>query len=361
MQGIQTVRDADVAGKRVLVHVDFDVPIKNGHVVHDYRIRAALPTIQYLREQGAAAIMLLSKLGRPEGRVVEELKMAPVAAHLATLIDMAGIEVRENVRFDPREEANDESYAKELAALGDIFVNEAFADSHRAHASIVGIPKFLPSYAGLRFADEVAHIEMALAPPQNSLALIGGAKFETKRPLLEKLATLYGTVLLGGALANDILKSRGLPVGTSLISDLGVPLSLAENAHVQQPLDVVVVSDEDGSARAANTGDVRVGEKIVDVGDKTVGVWSDAIRNAEFVLWNGPTGIYEQGFTQATDALAAAVSQSTCRALIGGGDTVASLAKYSFDESRVFLSTGGGAMLQLLSDGTLPGIEALRR
>jgi phosphoglycerate kinase len=361
MQGIQTVREAEVQGKRVLVHVDFDVPLKDGAVANDFRIRAALPTIQYLREQKAASIILISKLGRPEGTVVEGLKMAPVAVHLGTLIDMTGIEMRENLRFDPREEANDEGLARELAALGDIFVNEAFADSHRAHASIVGIPKFLPSYAGLRFAEEVAHIETALTPPDNSLALIGGAKFETKRPLLEKLSSLYGTVLLGGALANDILKSRGLPVGTSTISDLGVPMSLAENMHVQQPLDVVVVSDADGSARASNTGDVRVGEKIVDIGDKTVGVWSDAIRKAEFVLWNGPTGIYEQGFTQATDALAAAVAQSSCRALIGGGDTVASLSKFTFDPTRVFVSTGGGAMLQFLADGTLPGIEALKR
>ena len=178
---IPTVREADVAGKRVLVHVDFDVPLKDGAVVNDFRIKAALPTIQYLREHGAAKIILISKLGRPGGQIVEALRMAPIAAYLATLIDMTGIEVRENLRFDPREEANDESYAKELSSLGDIFVNEAFADSHREHTSIVGIPKFIPSFAGMRFAEEMAHMEAALVPPQKSLAIIGGVKFETKQ------------------------------------------------------------------------------------------------------------------------------------------------------------------------------------
>lgn len=355
-----TLRDADVSGKRVLVHVDFDVPLKDGEVADDFRIKAALPTIAWLREHGASQIILISKLGRPNGIVVEDLRMAPVAARLGTLVDMTGIEVRENLRFDPREEANDETYAKELASLGDMFVNEAFADSHRAHASIVGIPKFIPGFAGLRFEQEVAHLEAALTPPEKSLAIIGGAKFETKQPLLAKMATLYGTVLLGGALANDLLKSRGLPIGVSLTSSMGVPLSLAQNPDIQEPIDLLV-QGADGSIRASNTGDVQHDDKIVDIGARTVERWSKAIGDAEFVLWNGPTGIYEEGFVSATDALAAAIGHSNCRALIGGGDTVAALAKVPFDENRVFISTGGGAMLQFLAEGTLPGIEALRR
>lgn len=344
----------------MLVHVDFDVPLKDGAVVNDFRIKAALPTIQWLRDHGASAIILLSKLGRPNGVVVEELRMAPIAAHLASLIDMTGIEVRENLRFDPREEANDEEYAKELASLGDVFVNESFADSHRAHASIVGIPKFIPSFAGLRFEQEVAHMEAALTPPQKSLAIIGGAKFETKQPLLEKISTLYGTVLLGGALANDLLKSRGLPIGASLTSSMGVPRSLAQNPDIQEPIDLLV-QGADGNPRASNTGDVQHDDKIVDIGARTIERWTTAIKNAEFVLWNGPTGIYEEGFVEATDTLANAIAHSTCRALIGGGDTVAALSKLSFDEARVFISTGGGAMLQFLAEGTLPGVEALRR
>ncbi|HVY73030.1 MAG TPA: phosphoglycerate kinase [Candidatus Paceibacterota bacterium] len=361
---IPSLRDADVSGKRVLVHVDFDVPLDmtrgEPQVIDDFRIRAALPTLQWLREHGASNIILISKLGRPEGTVVESLRMAPIAAHLATLIDMTGIEMRENLRFDPREEANDKAYAKELASLGDIFVNESFADSHREHASIVGIPKFIPGYAGIRFEQEVAHMEAALTPPAQSLAIIGGAKFETKQPLLEKLASLYGTILLGGALANDLLKSRGLPIGASLTSDMGVPISLAQNPDIQEPIDLLVKTPE-GTSRSSNTGDVQHDEKIVDIGARTVERWSAAIRDAEFVLWNGPTGIYEEGFVAATDALAEAIAHGDCRALIGGGDTVAALSKIPFDSERVFISTGGGAMLQFLAEGTLPGVEALRR
>jgi len=358
MQGLKSITDADVAGKRVLVHTDFDVPLKDGEVADDFRIRAALPTLQFLKEKGAQKIIIISKLGRPNGAVVEGLRMAPVQKRLAELIDISNIEVRENLRFDPREEANDESFAKELAALGDIFVNEAFADSHRAHASIVGVPKFLPSYAGLRFMEEVTRITEALTPPKQSLAIIGGAKFETKQPLLEKLATLYGTIFLGGALANDLLKSRGMPVGASLISDAPVPTSLAENFHIQEPIDLVVSGA--AASRPAKTGDVRQDEKIVDIGANTSAAWAVQIQAAGFVLWNGPVGIYEHGFVSGTDVLAEALVHSSCKALIGGGDTAAAIQKFTFDEARVFISTGGGAMLQLLADGTLPGIEALK-
>ncbi len=358
MPGIKNIKDADVHGKRVLVHTDFDVPLKNGAVADDFRIRAALPTLQLLKERGATQIVIISKLGRPGGKVVEELRMAPIAAHLATLIDMSNIEVRENLRFDPREEASDESYAKELATLGDIFVNEAFADSHRAHASIVGIPKFLPSYAGLRFAEEVVRVSEALVPPQKSLAIIGGAKFETKQPLLEALVSRYGTIFLGGALANDLLKSRGMPVGASLISETPIPASLAENFHIQAPVDLVVRTGE-GAARSAKTGDVHHDERIVDIGENTAAQWGEQIKSAEFVLWNGPVGIYEDSFVGGTDVLAGALASSPCRAIVGGGDTAAALSKFSFDPARVFISTGGGAMLELLAKGTLPGIEAL--
>lgn len=358
MHELKSIKDADVAGKHVLVHTDFDVPLKDGAVADDFRIRAALPTLQLLKEKGAQKIIIISKLGRPNGAIVEGLRMAPITARLAELIDTNNIEVRENLRFDPREEANDEGFAKELAALADVFVNEAFADSHRAHASIVGIPKFLPSFAGLRFIEEVTHITAALTPPQKSLAIIGGAKFETKQPLLDKLVSLYGTIFLGGALANDLLKSRGMPVGVSVISNAPVPTSLAENFHIQEPVDVVVLKDT--ISRPAKTGDVRQDEKIVDIGANTAASWVVQIQAAEFVLWNGPVGIYEQGFVLGTDALAEALVHSSCKALVGGGDTAAAIQKFTLDPARVFISTGGGAMLQLLADGTVPGIEALK-
>ncbi|MCX6819980.1 MAG: phosphoglycerate kinase [Candidatus Adlerbacteria bacterium] len=360
MQKIVSVKEADVRGKRVLVRVDFNVPLDfsagEARIVDDTRIKAALPTLQYVHEQGAAKIIILTHLGRPEGKEVEQLRTAPLAAVLRALVDYPEIEIRENLRFDPREEANDEGFAKELANLGDVFVNEAFPVSHRSDASIVGIPKFLPSYAGLRFIEEIEKLTPALTPPKNSLAIVGGAKFETKQPLIEKLVALYGAVLLGGALANDLLKSRGLPVGASLVSDVPMPTSFAENVHIVAPTDLVV---EGTVSRPAHTADVRTDERIVDIGVGTAVAWAEEIKKAEFVLWNGPVGMYEKGFVQGTDALAEALVNSNCRAVIGGGDTAAALAKHTFDPSRIFISTGGGAMLQFLADGTLPGIEAL--
>lgn len=367
MQGLTSVKEADVNGKRVLVRVDFNVPLDMSGgkqtVVDDSRIKAAIPTLTYLHEKGAAKIILLTHIGRPEGAVVETLRTAPVAERLQALVSYPEIELRENLRFDRREEhppaGGDDSFAKELAALGDIYVNEAFPVSHRADASIVGIPKFLPSYAGLRFIEEVEHISAALTPPQPALAIIGGAKFETKRPLLEKLSSHYSEILLAGALANDLLKARGLPVGLSLISSQDVPPGLAQELKLSMPIDVVVTLNS--TARVTNTGDVRQDECIVDIGEKTALAWSKKITDASFVLWNGPTGIYEQGFVQGTNALAEALTHASCKALIGGGDTDAALLKFSFDPSRIFVSTGGGAMLQLLADGTLPGIEALKK
>jgi phosphoglycerate kinase len=356
---IPSIKDAEVAGKRVLVHTDFDVPLKDGMVADDTRIKAALPTLNLLSEKNAASIVIISKLGRPGGRAVEALRMAPVRARLAELIDTARIEVKENLRFDPREEKNDDSFAQELAKLGDIFVNEAFADSHRPHASIVGIPNYLPSYAGLHFELEVEKLSESLMPPPHSVAIIGGAKFETKEPLLQKLLTRFEAVFLGGALGNNLLKSRGLPVGTSLTADLGVPTVLASDMRLMQPRDVAVVSEH--GARYTNTADVRLQERIVDIGPKTAKEWSDKISHAPFVLWNGPLGMYEAGYTHGTDALAHALAGGSARAVVGGGDTVAALKKFSFDEERVFLSTAGGAMLQFLIEGTLPGIEALKK
>lgn len=362
MHDIPRIQDAALAGKRVLIRVDFNVPLAAPEgvpvVVDAARIKAAIPTIEYVHAQGASKIVLITHVGRPEGKVVNELSVAPIREALKTFVDYPELELLENLRFDPREEANDEGYAQELASHGDIYINEAFPVSHRSDASIVGVPKLLPSYAGLRFIEEVEHLSAALTPPQGSLALIGGAKFETKQPLLEKLSSLYDCVLLGGALANDLLKSRGTPVGVSLVSGLPVPTSLAENAHVCQPLDLVVTSD--GQARESETGDVRQNERIVDIGQKTIAEWSKRLSQAPFVLWNGPTGVYEQGFTAATDALAAAIAGSQNRAVIGGGDTLASLQKCTFDPSRIFTSTAGGAMLEFLTHGTLPGIDALR-
>lgn len=357
---LKSIRNATVQGKRVLVRVDFNVPIQDGKVVGDTRIRAALPTLEFLHQQGAAQIILLTHIGRPKGRVVKAVRVAPVAARLRELTTVP-CELHENLRFDPREEANNESFAKELAALGDIFVNDAFADMHRAHASIVGIPKFLPSFAGLLVEKEVTHLAAALAPPQGSVAIIGGAKFETKTPLLTTLLGMYAQVLLGGALGNDILKARGLPVGASLISSMPAPIALAEHQQLLAPRDAVVREVGANAERTTLVHDLRENERIIDIGPATKAEWGKVVAEAPFVLWNGPLGVYEEGYTDGTDALAAALVAAKVRAVVGGGDTIAALSKHSFDTSKVFVSTGGGAMLQFLAGGgTLPGLEVLK-
>lgn len=351
-----------MAGKRVLVRVDFNVPLVEGKVAEggDLRIRVALPLLELLQQKGAAKIVLLAHLGRPEGKVVEGLRMAPVEAHLRSLTSVP-FELHENLRFDPREERNDPEFAKELAALGDVFVNEAFADSHRAHASICGVPKLLPSYMGLRFEEEVAHLESALTPPAGSIAIVGGSKFETKSPLIKKLLKLYAEVLLGGALANDVLKARGLPVGSSLVSATPVEPEVAEDARLQVPMDAVFGQEGADVERVGGVVDIRQNEQLIDIGPHTAEGWADKLMHAPFVLWNGPMGVYERGFVGGTDALAAALVQTSGRALVGGGDTAAAVQKYNFDTERIFVSTGGGAMLQFLTEGTLPGLDALRQ
>ncbi|MDQ5954999.1 MAG: Phosphoglycerate kinase [Patescibacteria group bacterium] len=362
MISLRSVEDASVQDKRVLLRVDFNVPMQDGRITDDTRIKAALPTIKLLLDKGAKKITLLTHLGRPDGKENDKDRVAPLFAHLVPhLGDEASlVEMHENVRFDPREEAGDEGFAKELAALGDIYVNDAFSNSHRAHTSMVALPKLLPSYAGLQLLSEVAHISEALTPPKNSLAIVGGAKFETKEPLLEKLLEHYGTVLLGGALANDMLKVRGTPIGRSMVSATPVPDVMAADERIVIPTDVMVEC-ENNQRRTAYTADVRSDERIMDIGPNTAEVWASMIHASDFVLWNGPTGVFEKGFTEGTQKLATAIVEAGCRAVLGGGDTAAALASFQFDTGRIFVSTGGGAMLEFLANGgTLPALEVLK-
>lgn len=358
MQEIKSIKDADVSGKRVLVRVDFNVPLEDGKVLDDLRIRTALPTLELLQQKGAAKIILLAHLGRPDGTVVESLKLGPVEARARELTQVP-FEMHENLRFDPREEANDPEFAKELANLGDVFVNEAFADSHRQHASIVAIPRLLPSFAGLRFEEEVARLRDALTPPKGSVAIIGGAKFETKEPLITKLLDLYETVLLGGALGNDVIKARGLPFGASLVSTLPVPTEIASNNRLLVPTDAIFHEVTSNAERSGLVVDIRANESVIDIGPQTAKQWGDLVTTAPFVLWNGPLGVYEQGYSDGTDAVAKALAAGGAKAVVGGGDTAAALEKQPFDPAKVFVSTGGGAMLDFLTHGTLPAIEAL--
>jgi len=364
MQAVKNVKDADVAGKRVLVRVDFNVPLEmhEGHaaVLTDFRIEAVLPTLQLLLERGATKIIVLTHVGRPEGKVVEALRVAPIAERLHALLGAPQVEVMENLRFDPREEANDMTFAKELASQGDVYVNEAFPVSHRNDASIVSLPTLLPSFAGLRFVEEVERITPALNPPAGALAIVGGAKFETKQPLIEKLLSKYSALLLGGALGNDVIKARGWPIGASLTSNVGVPVDIASDERLIVATDAVVRDDAANAERTTLVVDTQDSEAIVDIGPVTAKQWADKVAAAPFVVWNGPLGVYEQGFSDGTDVVAQALVASGAHAVVGGGDTAAAVQKVVFDPAKVWVSTGGGAMLEFLVAGTLPGIEALK-
>jgi phosphoglycerate kinase len=254
---------------------------------------------------------------------------------------------------------NDESYSKYLASLADIYVNDAFAASHREHASIIGIPRYLPSYIGIEFADEIKNLSLALDPERPSLFILGGAKFDTKEPLIKKFLDLYDRVFVGGALANDLFKAQGFEIGRSLSS--GTEHSFKEildHPNLVLPADVVVVNKEGVATKKPK--DVLIGDMILDAGVEATQQVIQLTKEASFVLWNGPLGDYEKGFNDHTEELARAIVESDAKCIVGGGDTVASISKLGLMNKIDFVSTGGGAMLQFLLEGTLPGIEAIK-
>jgi phosphoglycerate kinase len=266
----------------------------------------------------------------------------------------------ENTRRFKGEVENEKVLAKNFASLGSIFVNEAFSVSHRPHASIVGIPRIIPGYAGFLFADEVSHLSKAFNPPKPFLFILAGAKFETKFPLVKKFLELADTVFLGGALANDLLKAKGYEIGLSkhAFSDLGFA-EVGASPKLILPIDVVV--EASGVAAIKDVSDVASNEKIVDAGPKTLALLAEKIAAAKFILWNGTLGAYEDGFVGPTEALAGSITSSGAESVVGGGDTLASIAKLNLTDKFSFVSTGGGAMLDFLANGTLPGITALEQ
>ncbi len=376
MKCIDEIPANELKGKRVLVRSDFNVPLDpQGEVVGAFRLERGWQSIRYLADRGAKVI-IVSHMGKSEDSlepVARALKkfgavvfipdiVGSVAQHAVASMKDGEIALLENLRRDEREKANEEAFARELAALADIYVDDAFAAVHRAHASIVGVPKFLPHYGGFLLRDEIAQLDYARHPESPSFAILGGAKFETKAPLITSLLEQYGHLFITGALANDVFKARGMEVGVSLISKELPGADILNNAGFIAPSDVTV-ERSDKQARVKKPEEVAKDEKIVDIGPESVAHIAPLIAQAKFILWNGPTGLYEGGYVSYTHAIAELVSKAVeggAKAVIGGGDTIAAIQESGLPEHSLgFLSTGGGAMLEYLLKGTLPGIEAL--
>jgi phosphoglycerate kinase len=388
----QSVRDAEVAGKRVLVRVDFNVPLDGGRVSDDTRIRAALPTIELLRERGAALI-LVSHLGRPKGEVNPELSMQPVGERLAELLD-AGVKqapavvgedvetmaaglspgevlLLENVRFEPGETENDPGLADALAALADLFVNDAFGAAHRAHASTEGVAHRLPGYAGLLLESEVNELSAVVESPVRPLVVVlGGAKVSDKVGVIDRFLEVADSILIGGAMCFSFFRTQGIPTGNSLVEEEGV--KLAEEAlrqaeesrcELMLPVDLVLGESFDAATERRESDGVEVpdGWMGLDVGPRTASAYAETVAAAGTVLWNGPMGAFElEPFAAGTLAVAEAVAASPATTVVGGGDSVAALHQFGLAEKVNWVSTGGGASLELLEGKKLPGVEALK-
>ena len=379
MKCIDELPARELKGRRMLVRADFNVPMNaKGEVGDFFRLKRGWETIKYLSQKGAKVIVI-SHIGRdpaeslePVARALKKFGSVIYVPDILGAVAKSAIDAMrdgemlllENLRRDPREKKNDESFARELANLAEIFVSDAFAVSHRADASLVGIPKFLPSYAGLLLRDEVVQLTAALHPPRPSLAIVGGAKFETKDPIIRSFLEVYDHVCVVGAIANDCLKGKGFPVGRSRISEHAPAREVCENPHLIVPTDVTA-ERLDKQAFVKKPQDVLPDDKIVDVGPDTVATLAPYISEAKFITWNGPTGIFEEGYTSYTHAIAeliaTRVDRGSMHCVIGGGDTIAALKESGIAEEKLgFFSTGGGAMLEFLLKGTLPGIEALK-
>jgi phosphoglycerate kinase len=363
-------------GKRVLLRSDFNVPLgASGEVAGAFRLTRGWASVQYLAERGAR-VVVVSHMGEPEeslapvaraleslGRVLFVPDVAgPLTAEAASAMQNGDVILLENLRRDPGEKKNDGAFAEKLASLCDAYVDDAFSAAHRPHASIIGVPRLRQSFAGLLMREEIEQLDRARAPQGPSFAILGGAKFETKAPLISSLLSAYDHLFLAGALANDVFKAKGFPVGVSLISKELPARDVLENPRFVSPVDVTV-ERADKQAKVKKPESVAADEKIVDIGPDSVATIAPFIEEAKFILWNGPTGLYEAGYVTWTSAIGELVAKAIARgatAVIGGGDTIAALQESGIPEDKLgFLSTGGGAMLEYLLKGTLPGIEAL--
>ncbi|WP_406866591.1 phosphoglycerate kinase [Priestia megaterium] len=388
----KTLKDIDVKGKRVFCRVDFNVPMKDGKVTDETRIRAAVPTIQYLVEQGAKVI-LASHLGRPKGEVVEELRLNAVAERLQALLgkDVAkadeafGEEVKktidgmsegdvlvlENVRFYPGEEKNDPELAKAFAELADVYVNDAFGAAHRAHASTEGIAQHIPAVAGFLMEKELDVLSKALSNPERPFtAIVGGAKVKDKIGVIDHLLDKVDNLIIGGGLSYTFIKALGHEVGKSLLEEDKIELakSFMEKAkkngvNFYMPVDVVVADDfsNDANIQVVSIEDIPSDWEGLDAGPKTREIYADVIKNSKLVIWNGPMGVFElDAFAKGTKAVAEALAEATdTYSVIGGGDSAAAVEKFNLADKMSHISTGGGASLEFMEGKELPGVVAL--
>jgi 3-phosphoglycerate kinase len=395
-----TLRDIDVRGKRVLVRVDFNVPLeeRNGKVTitDDTRIREALPTINYLLEHGARTI-LMSHLGRPKGKRVDKYTLRPVGDHLHSLINQpvifshdtlgevpeqiiahmqeGDVALLQNLRFQPEEEANDPKFAQALAGFGDIYVNDAFGAAHRAHASTVGVTKFVKTCAmGFLMEKELKYLHEELDKPAKPfLVVMGGAKVSDKIGVLKALMEKADTILIGGAMANTFFKAQGIPIGASRVeadkTDLAkelLDLARKRGVNLLLPVDMLEATEIRPGAQTRNTPRLSTrqgitdGWQAVDIGNATIALFRDEIAKAKTILWNGPVGIFEiPDFAEGTIAIAEALAKSGATTIIGGGDSVTAVKQAGLADKMTFISTGGGASLELIEGKELPGVAAL--
>ena len=388
----QTVKDADVAGKRVLVRVDFNVPLADGAVTDDTRVRAALPTLRYLMDRGAKLI-IVSHLGRPKGEPDPQFSLRPVRRTLQRLIGRnvtfvpqtvgadateavermveGEVLMLENVRFNPGEKANDPAFARQLAALADVYVNDAFGAAHRAHASTAGVAEFLPAYAGMLLAREVETLTAMLAEPEHPfVAILGGSKVSDKFGVIAKLLDSVDTLIVGGGMAFTFLRAKGLEIGTSIVEQDWVEpakemliKAREKNVDIMLPVDFVVADAfaEDAETRIVGREEIPADMMGLDIGPTSGELFKGAIADAKTIFWNGPMGVFEmKPYEAGTREVAGAVARNNrAVSVIGGGDSVAALKKFGLEERVTFVSTGGGASMKLLEGAPLPGVEAL--
>jgi phosphoglycerate kinase len=384
----KTVRDIDLKGKRVLMRVDFNVPMAEGKVTDDKRIKAALPTIKYVLEQGAS-LLLMSHLGRPKGGFDPEfsLKAAAevLAGHLGIPVKMAsdcvGAEVEqmvkalkpgevimlENTRFHPEEEKNDLELAKKMAALGDVYVNDAFGSAHRAHSSTEGVARFLPAVSGFLMEQELEYLGRAIANPEHPyIAILGGAKISDKILVVETLLSKCDKLIIGGGMANTFLAAKGLNMQDSLVEAASVSIAkkilLTSGTSIVLPVDAVIADkfEAEANSKVVDVDKIPAGWRMMDVGPKTLALYKETLSGARLIVWNGPVGVFEMPkFAEGTFALARMLAESGAVTVIGGGDSASAVKKAGVAKQMTHVSTGGGASLEFLEGKELPGVAAL--